>query len=452
MKLNDLRQRVEGTVLEPGSEEFRAAIEVWNARFNRSPEVVVSCRTTGDVRAAVHFATGNDLKIAVKAGGHSYAALSVLDGGLLIDLSRMKRLEVDPSSRSAVIEPGVTCAELDAATQAHGLATPLPTVSSVGVVGAALGGGAGYLSRRYGLTLDNLVSAEMVLADGEVIEVSQEENEDLFWAIRGGGGNFGVVTSMKLRLHEVGPTVVSGQVIYPFDEAGSRLRAFRDFMASASDELQIYPFCFRAPPIELFPDEMHGQPVLDFVICHQDTEALGDLDPLRDLGEPVLNLVGPAPYVDAQRAFDANLPKGQRYLSKAHDLDGLSDGAIDTMVEFVPQMAGALTAAYFDPLGGAIARVDTEATAYAGRKTSYGFHIIAGWMDPLEDDTVIGWASAFHEAMSRHANGGVYVNLIGDDELDRVPTAYGGNYARLIQQKRKWDPANLFASNYNIPV
>jgi len=363
----------------------------------------------------------------------------------------MKTISVDPEARTVTVEGGVTCADIDAATQEHGLATPTPTVSSVGVIGAALGGGGGYLTRKFGLTLDNMISAEVVTADGRQIRASVDENPDLFWAIRGGGGNFGVITSMKLRLHQVGPQVLAGQIIYPFDNAGDLLRYFRDFLEQAPDEFQCYPFCFRVPPIDLFPEETHGQPVLDFVICHQDPNASEFVQPLQNLGEPILNLVGPSPYVDVQTGFDPNLPKGQRYTSKAHDLNGLSDGAIDTMVEYVPRMVGALTAAYFDPLGGAVSQIDASATPYRGRAARYGFHIIAGWLDAAEDESVLGWASEFHGAMAAHATGGVYVNLIADDETERIPSAYGANYPRLVDLKQEWDPTNLFTSNYNIP-
>jgi FAD/FMN-containing dehydrogenase len=301
------------------------------------------------------------------------------------------------------------------------------------------------------LTLDNVLSAEVVTAEGRVRRASAEENQDLFWAIRGGGGNFGVVTRMVIGLHEVGPQVLSGQIIYPFDRAGDHLRFFRELMSSASEEFQCYPFCFRVPPIELFPEQTHGQPVIDFVFCHQDPDAADFVQPLRKLGDPILDFVGQSAYVDTQTAFDANMPKGQRYTSKAHDLDRLSDGAIDVMVEFVPLMAGALTAAYFDPLGGAVSRVALAETPYAGRDTRYGFHIMAGWMDATEDEAVLGWASEFHEAMAAHATGGVYVNLIADDESHRIPAAYGPNYERLVGLKKKWDPDNLFSSNYNIP-
>jgi len=448
---SELASILDGELLHPGDDGFDEARQLWNVRFDRTPDFIACCESAGDIAASINFARQSDVKLSVKGGGHSYAANSVADGGLLLDLSRMKDVQVDPESRIVRVAPGVTCADMDGATQKYGLATPTPTVSSVGVIGAALGGGAGYLTRRYGLTLDNVISADVVTADGEQIRASAGENQDLFWALRGGGGNFGVVTSLELQLHGVGPEVLSGQIIYPFDEAATMLRFFRDFMADAPDEFQCYPFCFRVPPIDLFPEETHGQPVLDFVIYHQNPEAIDLVQPLRDLGQPILDFVAPTPYVTAQTTFDANLPKGNRYLSKAQDLDELSDGAIDTMVEFVPRMVGPLTAAYFDPLGGAVGRVDRRSTPYGGRRTSYGFHIIAGWMDRAEDEAVIGWATEFSDAMAAHATGGVYVNLIADDESDRIPAAYGDNYPRLVELKKQWDGSNLFASNYNIP-
>ena len=451
MNITELRSTFAGEVLLPTDDGFEEARRLWNARFDRRPDVIARCAAPGDVSAAIRHARAHDLALSVKAGGHSYAARSVQDGGLLIDLSALRAIELDLESLTATIEPGVTGAQLDAATQAHGLAVPTPTVSSVGVVGAALGGGSGYLSRAYGLTLDSVLAADVVTADGRTVRASSEENRDLFWAIRGGGGNFGVVTRLEVRLHRVGPTVLSGQVIYPFDHAASLLHRFRDFMSVAPAEFQCYPFCFKVPPIDLFPAETHGQPVLDFVLFHHDPEAGDVVRPLRELGDPILDLVGPTPYVDAQRAFDANLPEGNRYRSKAHDLPDLTDGAIDTMVEYVPKMQGELTAAYFDPLGGAVERVATDATAFAGRAAPYGFHIIAGWMKDDSDEAVTAWADEFHAAMAPHATGGVYVNLIGDDELERIPAAYGDNYARLREVKATWDPDNVFTSNYNIP-
>lgn len=450
MDFSELSSVLDGDVLEPGDRGFEDGRGLWNARFDRSPDVIARCTTTGDVKAAVDFARVQGRTLSVRGGGHSYAANSVADDGLLIDLALMKAVHVDALARRVTVEGGVTCAEMDAATQLHGLAVPTPTVSSVGVIGAALGGGGGYLSRKYGLTLDSIISAEVVTADGRVLRVADDEHPDLFWAIRGGGGNFGVVTRLELGLHEVGPQVLSGQIIYPFDDAADHLRFFRDFMDQAPDGFQCYPFCFRVPPIDAFPAETHGKPVLDFVFCHQDPDAIDFVQPLRELGEPILDAVAVTSYVETQTTFDANMPKGLRYTSKAHDLTGLTDGAIDTMVEYVPRMAGALTAAYFDPLGRAISRVEPTATPYAGRATTYGFHIIAGWTEADEDESVLGWAGEFHDAMAADSTGGVYVNLIADDETERIPSAYGPNYERLVELKQLWDPANLFSSNYNI--
>ncbi len=445
-----LDRELSGRVLVPGDAGFDEARALWNGRFDRRPDLVAVCSDAEDVRASIGFARGRGLRVSVKGGGHSYAAKTVADGGVLIDLSAMKSIRVDVGARTVSIGPGVTCAELDAATQRFGLATPTPTVSSVGAIGAALGGGGGYLSRKYGLMVDNIVSAEVITADGKLIRASAEDQPDLFWALRGGGGNFGVVTTLELRLHEVGPEVLAGQIVYPFDRAGELLRVFRDFMAAAPNEFQCYPFCFKVPPIDAFPERTHGSPVLDFVLFHEDAEATEFVRPLRELGEPILDVVGPSRYVDVQKTFDPNMPKGLRYYSKAHDLDSLSDGAIDTMVELVPSMVGALTAAYFDPVGGAIGRVDRAATPYAGRQATFGFHCIAGWIDPSEDESVLEWASRFGEAVATHANGGVYVNLIADDETDRVSAAYGENLDRLTQLKLHWDPDNVFSGNYNI--
>jgi FAD/FMN-containing dehydrogenase len=450
MTVRDLAGRVRGQVLTGGDLGFYEACRVWNGRFSRRPDVIARCESADDVAQSVQFARERQLTISVRGGGHSYSGRTVGDGGLLIDLSPMKAVRIDARARIADAEGGVTCAELDRASQAHGLATPLPTVSSVGVAGAALGGGAGYLSRRHGLTLDNLISADIVTADGRQLTVSAEQHEELFWAVRGAGPNFGIATSLKLRLHEVGPEVLAGQIIHAFENAGQHLRAWRDYMAAAPDDLQCYPFMFRIPPIEAFPREYHGQPAIDFVLCHADPAAAGVVEPLRRLGRPILDIVGPAAYTQVQQTFDPNLPGGQRYYSKAHDLEQLSDGAIDIAITHVNDMQGAFSAAYFDPAGGAIGAVDSAATAFAGRQATCGLHILAGWTNAAEDRPVMQWARSFHEAMAPHAMRSVYVHLLGEDEGERVAAAYGANYARLVSLKAKWDPDNVFRMNNNV--
>jgi FAD/FMN-containing dehydrogenase len=450
MNARTLADQIQGQVVEPADHDFDEARSVSNGRFDRRPDIIVRCRDAYDVRSAVSFARREGLTLSVKGAGHSYAGNTVGDAGLLIDLSLMKAIRVDVESRSAIVEPGVTCGELDHAAWACGLATPGPTVSSVGVAGAALGGGSGYLSRKYGLMLDNLVSVDVVTADGRLLRSSEDEHPDLFWALRGAGANFGIVTSLQFRLHEIGPAVLAGQILYPLDTAETHLRFFRDFIAVAPDEFQCYPFLIRIPPVEPFPELFHGHVALDFVVFHIDSEGADFVRPLRELGEPILDLVEPTSYPAVQQSFDAALPKGQRYYSKAHYLAELSDASIDTITSHASGMQGEFTAAYLEPLGGAIGTVDTSATSFGERDAGYSFHILAGWMDPAADDSVIAWARTFHDAMARNATGGVYVNLLGDDEEDRVPAAYGENYPRLVELKTQWDPGNLFRSNHNI--
>ncbi len=437
-------------MLRSGDDGFDEARRLWNARSDLRPGGIVRCRDAGEAAAAVALARAEGLPVSVKGGGHAYAANTVGEGSLLVDLSLLKDVEVDTQARTAVAGGGVTCGELDAATQAYGLATPLPTVSSVGVAGAALGGGSGYLSRRFGLALDNLVAVEVVTADGRRLRASEEQQPDLFWAMRGAGANFGIVTSLEFRLHDVGPEVLAGQIIYPFEGAAELLRVFRGFIAEAPPELQCYPFALRIPPVEPFPEEWHGRLGLDFVFCHLDPAGEAAVEPLRHLGQTILEAVGPAPYTAVQQSFDAGLPAGQRYHSKAHFLDDLSDAAIDTFVTWVAGMQGTFTVAYFEPPAPAVAAVDQSATAFAGRAPGYGLHILAGWTEPGDDAAVIGWANGFHEAMAAHASSWVYVNLLSGDERSRVPAAYGGNYPRLAELKAEWDPDNVFRANHNI--
>lgn len=450
MSVSELGSAVHGEVLGPEDPRFEEASAPWNTRFQRTPAVVVQCANPTDVAIAIEYATDKDLELSVKSGGHSYAAKTVAEDSLLIDLSKLNDVEVDPGAMTAVVAGGATCHQLDAATQAHGLATPSPTASSVGVMGAALGGGSGWLTRKHGLLADNVISYDVVTADQRQLTVSENSEADLFWALRGGGGNFAVVTSATLALHKIGPAVLSGQIIYPFDNAREMLRSFREFISDAPDDFQCYPFMFRVPPIEPFPEETHGTPVLDFVVFHVDPTATAAIEPLRGLGKPILDFVAATPYTEVQRTFDANLPKGNRYYSKAHNLDFLSDDVIDTVVDFVPRMKGEFTACYFEPLGGALGQRGVSDTPYAGRKAAAGFHCLGGWVDQADDEEVMSWASALHEAVEPHATGGVYVNLIADDEDQRIPAAYGPNYERLVSLKSAWDPDNLFRNNYNI--
>jgi FAD/FMN-containing dehydrogenase len=359
MNAADLAQQINGPVLEPADEGYDGAREVFNARFESRPDLIASCGSPSDVASAVRFARSSGAALTVRGGGHSYAGNSSTVGGLLVDLSAMNEVDVDPEARTVTAGPGATWGEVDAATQAHGLATVGATVSVVGVSGFTLGGGTGNLSRAFGMSVDNLLSLDVVTADGEQVRASADENPELFWAMRGAGANFGIATSLTYRLHEVGPQVLTGQIIYPFDEAAEMLRSYRDFMKDAPDTLQCFPFMFRIPPMEPFPEAFHGQPALDFVVFHLDPDAADTIRPLRELGDPILEVVAPAPYTVAQQTFDANLPSGQRYYSKAHDLTELTDEVIATVTRHVPTMTGPLTSAYFEPMGGEIARIDS---------------------------------------------------------------------------------------------
>ncbi len=450
MSKKELPNSIREIALEPGEDGFDDACTLWNTRFPRRPDVVVRCGAVEDVASAVRHASENGLDLGVKGGGHSYSAATIPHGGILLDLAPMRSVTVDLEQNRVTIGPGVTCAQMDAATQKHGLATPSPTASAVGVIGALQGGGSGWLSRKYGLTLDNLISAQVVTADGRVLKASEEENPDLFWGLRGAGANLGVITSAELQLHEVGPEVLAGQIIYPFDDAHDLLATYRAVMAEAPRELQCYPFMFRVPPIEMFPTEFHGEPVIDFVVAHTDPSAEAAAAPLRDLGPTVLELVGPMPYTQLQQSFDANLPKGQRYYSKAHHLDVVSDPVISVFTEHVPSMKGEFTATYLEPLDGAVSDIDTAATAYAARNANFGFHALGGWMSPDDDEAVTSWVGDIFDDMGRYSIGSVYVNLIAEDGDDRIPDAYGENYERVRSLKREWDPENLFSHNHNV--
>jgi hypothetical protein len=449
MDIDELRRGVEGPVLRPGEPDFDRSRSLWNARFDRAPDVIVKCLGPADVVASVRWAADRDVPLLVKGGGHSYAGHTVGDGGLMLDLSPMSGIKVRPEERRVSVQAGATWAQLDSSTQHYGLATPGPTVSSIGVAGSTLGGGTGWLSRKFGHALDNLLSLEVVTTRGDRITASREKEPDLFWGLRGAGHNLGVVTSLEFELHEVGPEVLAGQIIYPFDEAERMLAAFAEYMATAPDEFQCFPFTFRVPPIDAFPVELHGQPVLDFVVFHADPTAADAVAPLQSLGTPIVNAVGPMDYTAVQQSFDPNLPAGQRYYSTAHDLGGLTGAAIVDFAKFVRTSAGAFTASYFEPHGGAASRVAADATAMGGRLAAYGFHVLGGWSDAADDAIVMDWARSFGNAMSAHATGGVYLALIGDDEDSRISTAFSDS-ARVAALKGRWDADNWLHGNHNV--
>jgi FAD/FMN-containing dehydrogenase len=412
-----LRAMLQGSLLLPGDDGYEGARAVWNARLFRRPAMIARCAGPDDVAAAVRFAARHGLPVAVKGGGHDYAGNGMCDGGLAIDLSTMRSVEVDPGAMRVRVGPGATWAEVDAATQAFGLATPGATVSSVGVAGFTLGGGVGHLARRFGLACDNLDAAEVVTADGRRVRASADAHPELYWALRGGGGNFGVVTCFELRLHPVGPQVLAGQLIHRWDGAAAVLRHYRDLVAVHS-----------------------GEPAA----------AADVLRPLRAFGTPVLDTIEPQRYTALQQAFDAGMPTGQRWYSRAHYLPALGDAAINTLLAHAVHLPGPFTTVYLGAEGGAVARTDPSATAFPHRDAAFSLHVFPGWSDPADDARVMGWARDVHAAMQPHASSGVYVNMLAEDEASRVPCAYGANLERLVRIKREWDPDNLFRGNHNI--
>jgi len=447
-----LTRQIRGEVLQPGIDGYDPAREIWNSRLDRRPSLIVRCVNADDVIAAVESARTLGIPLAVRGGGHDYAGNSTGEGALLIDLSPMNEVSIDPDGRTARVQAGATWGEVDRHAQAFGLGTTAATVSSVGVAGYLLGGGTGHLARAFGLGVDNLLSADLVTAAGRLVRASENENPDLFWGIRGGGGNFGVATEFELALHSVGPEVLAGQIVYPFEDAPKVVRVYRDVMADAPDQLNCYAFVIRVPPIPAFAEEHHGKVAIDLVVVFNGPVESGErlVAPLRTIAAPILDWVEPQQWTAVQQTFDAGVPGGLRWYTRSNCLMALSDSAIDTFLEWAEPMPGTHSMAYLEPFGGAIARVDPAATAFPHRHAPYSFHVLAGWDNPQDDDRLMGWARSLQQAMAQYSTGGAYVNLVAEDEADGILAAYGPNYDRLVSLKRVWDPGNLFRLNHNI--
>jgi FAD/FMN-containing dehydrogenase len=448
-----LRAQLRGSLHFAGDPEYEQARKIWNAMIDRHPAAVFRASGPDDVVRVVNVARERKLLLSVRGGGHHIAGNAVCEGGLMLDLTPMKTVRLDTKSRLARVEPGVTLAELDQATQAFGLATPLGINSTTGVAGLTLGGGFGWLSRKLGLTVDNLVSADVVLAKGELVRASASENADLFWAIRGGGGNFGVVTSFELQLHPVGPEVLAGLIVHPFANARQVLQRYRSAVASAPDDLTCWVVMRKAPPLPFLPSEVHGKEVLVLALCYvgRPEGVQAALAPLRAIGTPIAEAVGPMPFVAWQQAFDPLLAPGQRNYWKSHDLAELGDAAIEVMREYLGRLPSPDCEIFLAHLGGAVNRVPVGATAYPHRDVSFVMNVHARWSDASQDAACRGWARELFDRMAPHATGGVYVNFMPEDEAQRVSAgAYGPNYERLAKLKARYDPENLFRMNQNI--
>jgi len=452
--LSALEGKLRGVLVYPDDSGYDQARTVWNAMIDRYPAVIARCEGTADVVAAVNFVRDHNLLFSVRGGGHNVAGKAVCDGGMMIDLSPMKGIDVDPNRQAARAEPGVTLGDLDRETQLYGLATPTGIVSETGLAGLTLGGGFGWLTRKHGFTADNLLSVEVVTAEGKVVRASEEENADLFWGVRGGGGNFGIVTAFEYKLHPVGPDILGGLLLYPMEAAREAIRFYRDFVADAPDDLGSAVVMRLAPPAPFVPEELHGKPVCAIIVCYTGEIEEGQrlLQPLRAYGEPLADRIDPKSYVAMQAMFDKGQPEGKNYYSKSEYLAEFSDDMIDTTLAHSATMSSPESRVTIMQLGGAAGQVDDMASATGHRDAGFVFAINNGWADPAENEQQVNWTRDFWRAILPFSTGGTYVNFLSEGEgQERVRAAYGPEkYERLVALKNKYDPANLFRFNQNI--
>jgi FAD/FMN-containing dehydrogenase len=447
-----LKSELRGPVILPDDPGYDEARSIWNAMVDKRPAAIARCTGAADVMHAVQVAKDQGLLVSVRSGGHNIAGSALCDDGLTIDLSGMKSVRIDPGARLAYVEPGATLGDFDHEAQAFGLATSLGINSTTGVAGLTLGGGFGWLTRKHGLTVDNLVAAEMVTADGQRVRANAEENADLFWAIRGGGGNFGVVTQFVFQLHPVGPVVLSGLIVYPFEQAKSVLTQYREYVETIPDDLCVWAVLRKAPPLPFLPEAVHGREVVVFAFMHSGDLAEGErlIEPVRHFGDPYGEHIGPSPYAGWQQGFDPLLTPGARNYWKSHNFAELSDEAIDTVIEYTGKLPSPQCEIFIALLGGAANRVAADATAYAHRNAEFVMNVHGRWDEPAQDGQCVSWSRDFFEAAKPYAMGGVYVNFMTEEETDRIGAAYGPNYERLARIKRKYDPGNVFHLNQNI--
>jgi FAD/FMN-containing dehydrogenase len=450
----DLERGFRGQLVRPGDPTYDEHRQVWNGSIDRYPALIARCAGVADVIAAVKFARETGLRVAVRSGGHSFPGLSVADGAIVIDLALMKGVRIDPDTRTVRAQAGVLLGDLDRETQAFGLAVPAGIVTHTGLAGLTLGGGIGWLMRKFGLTVDSLLSVDLVTAQGEFVKASESENADLFWGVRGGGGNFGIVTEFEFRAHPVGPIVLAGPIFWPIEESPRVMRFYRDWIADAPDELTTIVIHRRAPPLPTIPPDLHGKHVVMVVSCYagpvEDGEAL--VKPLRSFGSPVLDWCRPKPFVEHQELFDPSFPHGRWYYFRSCDVAALTDDVIDITVEHALQMRSPVNSFPIFQLGGAVRRADEGATAFSGRSAGHTFNINAGTVTSDGFDEEREWSRNFWTALQPYHTS-VYVNFLMEEGEERIRQAYGAErYDRLKALKRRYDPENFFRLNQNIPV
>ena len=447
----ELRAQMRGELIQPGEVGYEEARKVYNGMIDRRPVLIVYCADVADVMSAVNFARENDVIVAVRGGGHNGAGLSVVDGGLVIDLSQMKGIRVDPVTRTVRVDGGCVWNEVDHATHAFGLAVPCGFNSTTGVSGLTLGGGHGYLTRKYGLTIDSLISADLVLADGSFVTASEEENEDLFWAIRGGGGNFGVITSFLFRAHPVS-TVYAGPTLWHMDRAADAMRFYRDFMANASEDMYGFFAFLKVPPGPPFPEELHTKTMCAVVWCYTGPaeEAEEAFRPVREFGPPAFELLGPMPLPALNSMFDPLIPPGLQWYWKGDFVNELSDEAIALHVEHGSKIPTLLPTMHMYPIDGAAHRVGKNDTAFSYREAKWSAVFAGIDPDPANKEAISAWAREYWEALHPYSAGGAYVNFMMEEGPERVRATYRENYDRLVEVKNKFDPNNFFRVNQNI--
>ena len=446
-----LREKLRGTLVSEGDPGYDEARKIYNAMIDRRPAMIVRCVDAADVIACVDFARENDVLVAVRGGGHNGAGLGTCDGGLVIDLSPQRGVLVDPEGRSARVQAGCTWGDVDHATHAFGLAAVSGIISTTGVSGLTLGGGHGYLSRKCGLTIDNLRSVNVVLADGRMVRASEQENPDLFWAIRGGGGNFGVVTAFDFQLHPVSH-VVAGPMFWSLDDAGEILRAYREFMPAAPEEVYGFFAFLTVPPVPPFPTELHGRTVCGVVWCHlsSEDEAHAAMQPLRNVREPLFEHVGTVPYPALQSFHDALYPAGDQWYWKGDFIREIPDEAVQRHLEFGSNLPTPQSSMHLYPIDGAVHRVGPQDTAFAYRDVHWSQVIVGVDHDPAKAEHFTKWTRDYWNAIHPYSAGGAYVNFMMSEGDDRVRATYGQNFDRLRELKRRYDPHNLFRMNQNI--
>lgn len=441
-----------GSVMLPDDVQYEETRQIWNAMIDRRPSMIARCSSPDDIVQSLNFVRANDLPFSIRGGGHNIAGNSVCDNGMMIDLSLMKGVLIDQKLHHGYVEPGCTLADFDASAQAYGLATPLGINSTTGVAGLTLGGGFGWLSRKYGMTIDNLLGMDVITADGQQLHTSEMENADLFWGLRGGGGNFGIVTRFEYQLHPVGPNVLCGLIVFPFDQAKSVITQFARFTETMPDELNVWMVTRKAPPLPFLPETVHGKEIVALAICYTGDPVEGEkhIEPLRGFGTAHGEHIGVQPYTDWQQAFDPLLTPGARNYWKSHNFSSLGEGAVDAIIEYAGTLPSSQCEIFIATLGGQTGRAQSEAMAYSNRDANYVLNVHARWETAAEDERCIHWAREFFTRTQPYASDGAYINFLTDDETDRIAFAYGASYERLVELKKKFDPTNLFRVNQNI--